>query len=162
MMTTPFLTVRVTSLVAAKKRQKKHGWLVGYLPDLNSTILNFLLLSYLYVRGCTSRDYPSCFKRQVAQFKTTNRWELSSFQAGKRTISSNKLGACTIHTWMEIDSHADTIVCGANCIILHYIGKECGVLPYMDEYIKYHPPRREMHNLRRQTRCRVPRSQPFS
>ena len=35
---------------------------------------------------------------------------------------------------MEMDSHADTIVCGANCIIMHYTGKECDVSPYTDAY----------------------------
>ena len=33
-----------------------------------------------------------------------------------------------------MDSHADTIVCGANCCIMHYTGKECDVTPYTDAY----------------------------
>jgi len=35
---------------------------------------------------------------------------------------------------MELDSHADTIVCGSNCLVLHYTGKECDVSPYTDAY----------------------------
>ena len=31
-------------------------------------------------------------------------------------------------------THADTIVCGLNCIIMHFTGKECNVSPYTDTY----------------------------
>ena len=33
-----------------------------------------------------------------------------------------------------MDSHADTRVLGSNCVVLTYMGKECEVLPYADEY----------------------------
>ena len=35
---------------------------------------------------------------------------------------------------MELDSHAEKIVCGSNCIVIHFTGKECDVAPYNDEY----------------------------
>ena len=35
---------------------------------------------------------------------------------------------------MELDSHADTIVAGANCVIINYTGRECDVAPYSEEY----------------------------
>ena len=35
---------------------------------------------------------------------------------------------------MEIDNHADTTVLGCNCVVLHYTGRVCDVLPYSDEY----------------------------
>ena len=35
---------------------------------------------------------------------------------------------------MELDSHADTIVAGANCVVLAYTGRECDVSPYDDKY----------------------------
>ena len=35
---------------------------------------------------------------------------------------------------MELDSHADTIVLGANTIILSHTGQSCEVLPYSDTY----------------------------
>ena len=35
---------------------------------------------------------------------------------------------------MELDSHADTIVAGANCTVLEYTGRECDVSPYSSEY----------------------------
>jgi len=34
----------------------------------------------------------------------------------------------------EIDSHADTIVAGSNCVVLSYTGQECNVTPYRDDY----------------------------
>jgi hypothetical protein len=35
---------------------------------------------------------------------------------------------------MELDSHANTIVCGSNCVIIHYTGQECDVSPYTDAH----------------------------
>ena len=35
---------------------------------------------------------------------------------------------------IELDSHADTIVLGSNCVILHHTGKVCEVSPYSDDY----------------------------
>jgi hypothetical protein len=31
-----------------------------------------------------------------------------------------------------MDSHADTIVCGSNCSIIHFTDKVCDVSPYTD------------------------------
>ena len=38
------------------------------------------------------------------------------------------------HGRIELDSHADTVVLGSNCVVLHHTGKLCEVSPYMDEY----------------------------
>ena len=35
---------------------------------------------------------------------------------------------------IELDSHANTIVLGSNCVILHHTGKVCKVSPYSDDY----------------------------
>ena len=35
---------------------------------------------------------------------------------------------------IELDSHADTIVLGSNCVVLHHTGKVCEVSPYSDNY----------------------------
>ena len=40
----------------------------------------------------------------------------------------------TIYGKMELDSHADTVVLGSNCVILNYTGRECDVSPYTDTY----------------------------
>ena len=35
---------------------------------------------------------------------------------------------------IDLDSHADTIVLGANCVILSHTGQSCEVMPYSDTY----------------------------
>ena len=35
---------------------------------------------------------------------------------------------------MDLDSHAETIFCGSNCIVMHVMGKECDVAPYTYAY----------------------------
>ena len=35
---------------------------------------------------------------------------------------------------IEMDTHADTIVAGRNCIVLHGTGRECDVSPYSSDY----------------------------
>ena len=35
---------------------------------------------------------------------------------------------------IELDSHADTIVLGANCVVLFDMGQTCEVMPYSDTY----------------------------
>ena len=38
------------------------------------------------------------------------------------------------HGRIELDSHADTVVLGSNCVVFHHTGKVCEVSPYTDEY----------------------------
>jgi hypothetical protein len=40
----------------------------------------------------------------------------------------------TVYGKTELDSHADTVVLGSNCVILNYTGRECDVSPYTDTY----------------------------
>ena len=50
---------------------------------------------------------------------------------------NNKPGVSTLllsHGRIELDSHADTVVLGSNCVVLHHTGKVCEVSPYTDEY----------------------------
>jgi len=35
---------------------------------------------------------------------------------------------------IELDSHADTVVLGRNCIIMNYTNRACNVMPYTDSY----------------------------
>ena len=35
---------------------------------------------------------------------------------------------------IELDNHVDTIVLGANCVILSHTGQSCEVMPYSDTY----------------------------
>ncbi len=36
--------------------------------------------------------------------------------------------------WCELDSHADTVTAGSNCIVLEYTNQTCQVAPYNDNY----------------------------
>jgi hypothetical protein len=83
---------------------------------------SWLFSYYLGTRRCA----PS--KQRISQFKTTSRRV-----GGIRVISSSKRDP-VVQSQLEMDSHADTIVCGANCAILHYTGRECDVSPYTDAY----------------------------
>ena len=38
------------------------------------------------------------------------------------------------HGRIELDSHADTVVLGSNCVVLHHMGKVCEVSLYRNEY----------------------------
>ena len=38
------------------------------------------------------------------------------------------------HGRIELDSHADTVVLGSNCVVMHHTGKVYEVSPYTDEY----------------------------
>ena len=35
---------------------------------------------------------------------------------------------------MDLDSHTDTVVCGSNCIVINFMGKECDVAPHTEAY----------------------------
>ena len=62
---------------------------------------------------------------------------LSQITTCKRRISSaKKISSPSAITYSacEMDSHADTIVAGKNCVVLQYTGKECDVSPYRDDY----------------------------
>ena len=64
---------------------------------------------------------------RISQFTTTSRRStISSLQKTKiqRRVNSR----------IELDSHADTIVAGANCCVMHYTCRECDVSPYHEDY----------------------------
>jgi hypothetical protein len=72
--------------------------------------------------------------------KTTHREAIiSEIRTGQRRISSARTvsridSATRRYGRCELDSHADTIVAGSNCVILQYTGKECDVTPYREDY----------------------------
>ena len=39
-----------------------------------------------------------------------------------------------VYSTMGLDTDTDMIVCGSNCIIVHFTGKECDVAPYTNAY----------------------------
>lgn len=48
------------------------------------------------------------------------------------TITRHK-HATPMHSRIELDSHADTIVAGTNCVVLNYTGDECDVSPFQKD-----------------------------
>ncbi len=89
-------------------------------------ILNYLI-THCFERCATNEN------RQIAPLKSTERRRVSGFNEGGRKISAQGRES-VIYSQLELDSHADTIVCGSNCTILHFTGSECDVSPYTDSY----------------------------
>ena len=62
---------------------------------------------------------------------------ICAFTSGSRKLSALTVTSSTskVHCGQcELDSHADTILAGKNCIVLSYTGKECRVVPYQEGY----------------------------
>ena len=71
------------------------------------------------------------------QFLAKRPRRLSRIVSSMRRRKKNKPGVNTSlpsHGRIELDSHADTVVLGSNCVVLHHTGKVCEVTPYTDEY----------------------------
>ena len=58
----------------------------------------------------------------------------STHRTAASSIGSLRTSGTSVHGRCELDSHANTIIAGSNCIILHYTGKVCDVSPYRDDY----------------------------
>ena len=63
---------------------------------------------------------------------------ISAFQSSsRRIISSTKTNRIEkpniVHSRIELDSHANSIVAGANCCIMHYTARECDVSPFRED-----------------------------
>ena len=86
-------------------------------------ILNYVVTNYLY------SYYYHCPAQHISISQLTTSTRRISGSSSANTYSNN-----TTYAKCELDSHADTTVAGANCIILHYTGKACDVSPYCDDY----------------------------
>ena len=77
-----------------------------------------------------------CSKANTHSFTSSSRRICTIASSIRRTISSSKSKLVRRSTYgkCELDSHADSIVAGRNCIILTYTGKECDVSPYREDY----------------------------
>ena len=92
------------------------------------------ILGYLVIH-CLQRCTDNKPNRHIAQFGSTTWRKVCGFNAGKRKISAQgRSRGLVVYSQLEMDSHADTIVCGSNCVIMHYTGKECDVSPYTESY----------------------------
>ena len=66
-------------------------------------------------------------KRRLSAFALTNHRNISKVT---KTPQHNLIK----YGKTELDSHADSIVAGSNCCIMHYTNRECDVSPYRDDY----------------------------
>ncbi len=99
---------------------------------MSNMILSFLKFFYYFIS--VKGTEPMTKDRKIGQMWTTVRRTIAGFQAGKRRASASNSKPAVVHSQLEMDLHADTIVCGSNCVIMHYTGKECDVSPYTDAY----------------------------
>lgn len=73
--------------------------------------------------------------RMIATFRSSNRRFISDVNSRTREPAIRlKNPLKTVYGRVELDSHADTIVAGANCCILSYTGRVCDVSPYREDY----------------------------
>ena len=66
-----------------------------------------------------------------------NHRHISTLVTGCRRISSSARKVQTnaiTYGKCEMDSHANTIVAGRNCVVLNYVGKECDVHAFSDSH----------------------------
>ena len=70
---------------------------------------------------------PSAHSRKLSRILSSVRRPTASNT--KRKPSSLPPDGC-----IELDSHADTIILGANCVVLLHTGQTCEVMPYSDTY----------------------------
>ena len=89
------------------------------------------------------RQLPSLFGKIFSAFYAMYQFLTKRPHCVLRIVSSmcrrkkNKPGVNTLlstHGRIELDSHADTVVLGSICVVLHHTGKVCEVSPYTDEY----------------------------
>ena len=76
-------------------------------------------------------------KHATLKTLTTSSRRICRLTSSRRVIASSqrtKQNNTKVYGNCELDSHADTIVAGKNCIILSYTGKECDVSPYREDY----------------------------
>ena len=88
----------------------------------------FDIVKYSFKIRNIFNTYRSQTNTIISQINSSSRRTISSTKKRLSSPSNITYGNC------ELDSHADTIVAGKNCIILQYTGKECDVSPYRDDY----------------------------
>ena len=76
------------------------------------------------------------FKNHKVQ-TTSNLIKISAYHTSNRRIAAAYANSATPRPTIgniEMDTHTDTIVAGANCCILEYTGRICDVSPYSSDY----------------------------
>ena len=89
--------------------------LLFHWVELTIYLVNCLFITLRRTTGKNSRLWS------IARIHPTARRNISRFQAGKRKVSAQGRGS-VVYRKMEMDSHAETIVCGSNCIVMSFTG----------------------------------------
>ena len=87
----------------------------------------------MYINKLATTAYGAVIpinKRNIAAFVSNNRRNISSSKIHKKNSTVSKI----TYGQTELDTHADSIVAGSNCCIMHYTNRECDVSPYRDDY----------------------------
>jgi len=95
-----------------------------------SASLKLISFGFMIYSGCV-HGVTKQSVRQLSPFA-------SSVRRIKKTATTSHIqenrDPDVVHSQMECDSHADTVVLGKNCIIMHVTSRECEVMPYTDTY----------------------------
>jgi hypothetical protein len=67
-------------------------------------------------------------QRHVAAYNSSTRRD------SQRKVSRVRNDSSVVYNKLELDSHADTIILGSNCVILAHTGRECDVSPFIEAY----------------------------
>ena len=70
-------------------------------------------------------------KINISAFKSDHRRVCSTHSSAQNINNTNNT---IVHAQTELDSHADSIVAGSNCCVMHYTNRKCDVSPYRYDY----------------------------
>ena len=93
-------------------------------------VINYLVNYILKTRLTTGNNIRL---RIIARIQSTTRRIIFGFQAWRRKLSTQGQGS-VVYTTTDLDSHANTMFCNSNCILMHFMGKVCDVASYTDTY----------------------------
>ena len=87
-----------------------------------------LLIFYLSRYSCRQTIHQI-----ISKHTSTSRRQIDTTST---SISATKRHAQLdpVHSCIELDSHADTIVAGSNCVAIDCTGEECDVSPFQKDY----------------------------
>ena len=106
------------------RKTRTKFWIFGQL-EVSIIITYYSILFYYYFKS-----RPVIFdKNNVSEFISNNRRNISSSTVHNKNSANSRI----MYRRTELDSHADSIVAGSNCCIMHYTNRECGMSPYRDD-----------------------------
>ena len=108
-----------------QSKQQKKEWL---LHSLMGTLYTYGIAMYAGLRWWTMWCSRST-QRHIAAHNSSIRRTAQCRVSRVRNDSSS-----VVYDNLELDSHADTIVLGSNCVIMSHTGRECDVSPFTEAY----------------------------